>query len=196
MLYSDVRSNARRRSNVVPFSQLSADVRSGRLARFIWISPDVCHDMHGMSGPPCPYSDHPSLRRAGDRFVADAVNALLHSSGWTKRSAIFIMLDETDYNGDKRFGGWLNARGCCDTPVVPKGFASYPRGGAYGGGLIPFSVISGIGKKHFVSNVAHNHYSVLRTIEASWRLGFLGMAADSNNVQSLDEFFNHFGGSQ
>ncbi|MFN2527328.1 MAG: alkaline phosphatase family protein [Candidatus Baltobacteraceae bacterium] len=189
MLYSDVLSSPQRRARVVPFSEFPTDARSGNLPHFIWISPDVCHDMHGMSGPPCPYSDDPQLRRTGDQFVSDAVTMLLRSPTWTGRSVIFIMLDETDYNGDKRYGGWLNARGCCDTPVVPKGFPSYPQGGAYGGGLIPFIVISGVGKKHFVSNIAYNHYSVLRTIESAWRLGFLGMAADSNNVRSLDEFF-------
>lgn len=189
MLYSDVTRNPRRRAHVVPYSQFGSDTKKGHLAKFIWISPDVCHDMHGTSGPPCPYADDPLLRRTGDRFVADAVRSLLRSPAWTARSAIFIMLDETDYSGDKRYGGFLNARGCCDTPVVQKGFKSYPQGGAYGGGLIPFIVISGIGKKHFVSNVEHNHYSVLRTIEESWHLGYLGMAADSNNVRSLDEFF-------
>jgi len=189
MLYTDVASNPRRRAHIVPYSRFASDTRTGHLAKFIWISPDVCHDMHGTSGPPCPYSGDPLLRRTGDRFVADAVRSLLRSPGWTARSAIFIMLDETDYTGNKRYGGWLNARGCCDTPIVQKGFDSYPQGGAYGGGLIPFIVISGIGKKHFVSNVAYNHYSVLRTIESSWHLGYLGMAADSNNVHSLGEFF-------
>jgi len=130
-----------------------------------------------------------ALRRAGDEFVGRWVARIVSSRAWTKKSVIFITTDETTYNGNKMTGGWLDANACCDAPVVPKGFKDFPQGGQYGGGLVPMIVISGIGKKRFVSNVVHNHYSVLRTIEESWGLGYLGMAADANQVRSMWEFF-------
>jgi len=189
MLYADVAGNPARRRRVVPLERLADDLRTGKLPRFAWISPDICHDMHGMSGPQCPYGNDPALRRAGDEFVAQWVTRIVQSRAWTNRSVIFITTDETTYNGNKLTGGWLNANACCDAPVVAKGFPEFPKGGAYGGGLVPMIVISGIGKKHFVSNVVHSHYSVLRTIEESWGLGYLGMAADANQVRSMWEFF-------
>jgi len=189
MLFADVASSPARRNRVVPLGQLARDLRAGDLPQYVWISPDICHDMHGMSGPQCPYSDDAALRRAGDEFVGRWVARIVSSRAWTKKSVIFITTDETTYNGNKMTGGWLDANACCDAPVVPKGFKDFPQGGQYGGGLVPMIVISGIGKKRFVSNVVHNHYSVLRTIEESWGLGYLGMAADANQVRSMWEFF-------
>lgn len=192
MLYRDVRDSAARRSHVLPLSQLGRDLNDGHLPQYAWISPNVCNDMHGMSGSACPYSNDAKLKQMGDRFVADWVHRIMSSKAWTKRSVIFITTDETDYDGaNKATGGWLNAYGCCDSPVVPKDAPFFPSGGMYGGGIIPLIVISGSGKTHFVSHREYNHYSMLRTIEASWRLPFLGMADDNLNVHAMSDFFTN-----
>lgn len=190
MLYDDVRDSAARRANVVPIERLTTDLQANRLPRFVWISPDVCHDMHGMSGEACPYSDDAALKRTSDKYVVDLVQQLRSSKSWTQRSLILIMTDETDYDGAmKSTGGWASAQGCCDAPSVPKNAAFFPQGGIYGGGLSPLIVISPIAKKRFVSDVPANHYSVLRTIELAWNLPLLGMAGDSPQVPDLAEFF-------
>lgn len=189
MLYDDIRNNPGRRTRDVPIDRLWKDLAVRSLPQFAWISPDICHDMHGMSGKACPYSNDDKLRRDADNYVAMLVTRITTSPSWTKRSVIFIMTDETDYTGDKRYGGWLNALHCCDSPLVPKGFAEYPQGGVYGGGLVPLLVISSIGKQHFVGNLSYNHYSVLRTVETAWNLGYLGMAGDSPQVRDLGAFF-------
>ncbi len=44
-------------------------------------------------------------------------------------------------------------------------------------------------KHHFSSNVAYNHYSMLKTIEASWHLGYLGAASDDQQVKLMSDFF-------
>jgi acid phosphatase len=44
--YDDVVRNPSRCHRVVPFTQLSADLRSGTLPRFVWVTPNLCHDMH------------------------------------------------------------------------------------------------------------------------------------------------------
>ena len=190
MLYRDVRRSPARRKHVVPLRQLSKDLSAGDLPQYAWISPNVCHDMHGMDGSACPYSNDAKLKRLGDEFVATWVHRIMSSKSWTKRSVIFITTDETDYDGgNKATGGWLNAYGCCDSPSVPKGAPFFPSGGMYGGGIIPLVVISGVGKPHFVSHRKYNHYAMLRTIEESWGLPFLGMAGDNINVHAMSDFF-------
>ena len=55
-----------------------------------------------------------------------------------------------------------------------------------GGGRVPLLVISSGVPKGFQSAVAHNHYSLVRTIEDAWGLGCLNEACQANN---LGEFF-------
>jgi hypothetical protein len=43
----------------------------------------------------------------------------------------------------------------------------------------------------YVSDQPYNHYSLLKTIEEAWGLGYLGNASDGNNVQSMREFLTH-----
>lgn len=192
MLYDDVRDSAARRAHVVPITQLSADLRAGRLPSFTWISPDVCNDMHGMSGKACPYAHDTQTKERSDAYVARLVRDIRSSKSWTKHSVIFIMTDETDFDSSKEAttGGWASATGCCDSPIVPKNAPFFPHGGMYGGGPAPLIVISPIGKRHYISTHPYNHYSVLSTIEQSWNLPLLGMTSDTLNVQPLDEFFH------
>lgn len=189
MLYDDIRNNAARRAKVVPLTQLAGDAKSGKLAKYIWISPDVCKDMHGTPEEPCPYAKDADLRRSGDDFVKEWVPVLLHAKGWTSHSVIFILTDETTYNGDKATGGWLNADGCCDAPALPPGTALLPKGGTYGGGLIPFVAAGGIVKRGYVSHLEYNHYALLRTIEDAWGLGRLGFTSDTANIRTLADLF-------
>ncbi|MFN2545709.1 MAG: alkaline phosphatase family protein [Actinomycetota bacterium] len=46
MYFDDIRSNRRRCHRVVPFKQLRTDIDRGSLPRFVWLSPDLCHDGH------------------------------------------------------------------------------------------------------------------------------------------------------
>jgi hypothetical protein len=67
--YTAVRDNPRLCRQIVPLTQLAADERSSRLARFIWITPNLCHDMHD-----CPVA-------TGDRFLSTLVPPLLRALG-------------------------------------------------------------------------------------------------------------------
>ncbi len=55
-----------------------------------------------------------------------------------------------------------------------------------GGGRVPLLVISSRGVKGFQSATAHNHYSLVRTIEEAWGLGCLNESCQAN---TLAEFF-------
>ena len=165
----------------------------------MFITPDQCNDMHGgvndaIAGhpeTPCPFNstnDDPNdirLKHNADAFVKGAVTTIMSSRAWTRHSAIFIVADEGDFTGNAVNGGWDSPAGCCDSPVLPEGdpdiSASWP-GGLYGGALVPAVVIDPSGPRHFVSNVAYNHYSLLRTIEDAWGLPELAFTSDHAQV--------------
>jgi hypothetical protein len=67
-------------SHVVPVSELGADERSGALPRFVWITPNLCHDMHDCSPA------------TGDHFLAGLVPGLLRALG--PRGVLFLTWDE------------------------------------------------------------------------------------------------------
>jgi phosphatidylinositol-3-phosphatase len=209
VLFDDIRNNPSRMANVKPYSDFAGDLASGNVADFVWISPDQCNDMHGgvygpIDGHPettCPYGsavDDPndaSLKQKADAFVQAAVHAIMSSKAWTGNSAIFILTDENDYTGNPTNGGWESTAGCCDSPIVQAGDTRISggawTGGVYGGGLIPAIVVTTHGVRQYVSDQPYNHYSLLRTVEEAWSLGYLGNASDANNVQSMKEFFSH-----
>jgi hypothetical protein len=78
--YTRIATNRRRCANVVPLSQLSVDERSGTLPTFIWITPNVCHDMHDCSVA------------TGDRFLGWLVPPLLRHLG--QGGLLFLIWDE------------------------------------------------------------------------------------------------------
>jgi len=80
MYYTPVFRSASRCSRVVPLTQLAADERSHSLPRFIWITPNLCHDMHDCDPA------------QGDRFLSRLVPPLLAALG--ARGILFLTWDE------------------------------------------------------------------------------------------------------
>ncbi len=217
VLFDDIRGDASRLAKIKPYTDFAGDLATGNVPDFVWISPNQCHDMHGgvystvagesVDGAPCPYGsavDDPNdaaLKAKADAFVHDAVTAIMSSKAWTGNSAIFILTDENDFTGNAATDGWESAAGCCDSPILPPGYQFLNShglpdghvwaGGMYGGGLIPAIVVTTHGVRNYVSNTPYNHYSLLRTVEEAWSLGFLGNASDSAQVSSMSEFFTH-----
>jgi hypothetical protein len=175
---------------------------------FVQIAPD------GSDGTPCPYGNHPgdpndeALKAKADAFVHQTIDLITHSHAWTGNSVIFVITDENDFTGDPSTDGWESTAGCCDSPLLPNGYQFLNSGGTpdghvwscpyganpdctYGGGLIPAVVIARHGARHYSSDAPYNHYSLLRTVEENWDLGYLGNAADDTQVQSMDEFLSH-----
>ncbi len=209
VLFTDIRDNPARLANIKPYSQFASDLASNHVADFVWITPDQCNDMHGgiYSGvtgypeAPCPYgktNDDPNdaaLKQKADAFVKTTVEAIMHSSAWTGNSAIFILTDENDYTGNAATDGWASAAGCCDSPILPPGYrflgsngvpdGNTWAGGMYGGGLIPAIVVTTHGRRAYTDTTPYNHYSMLKTIEQAWNLGYLGAASDGAQVTSM-----------
>jgi len=175
MYFSDIRNNPERMERIVPFDTFADDLAKKPIPNFVWISPDQCHDMHGISAanatavgiPDCasPSSglDHKVIA-LGDAFLKSTVETIMHSRAWREDSAIVIAWDEDDYAG---------FAGCCGSPVGTGG-------GILGGARAPALVITSRGARHRSVDTAYNHYSLLGTIQRLWGLGCLGETCDLN----------------
>ena len=203
ILYNDVRLNPARRDDIKPYTDMAADLNGPNPPRYVWISPDICNDMHGgvstaIAGypeTPCPYNNvagdanDEALKAKADAFVKSAVQTIMTSRAWTGNSVIFVVADETDYDGSNPADNdYASVAGCCDSPVLPAGdpqiSASWP-GGVYGGGSAPMIVVSRLGPRHATDATPSNHYSMLLTIEEGLGLGKLGYTTDSAQVHPL-----------
>jgi hypothetical protein len=217
VLFDDIRSNPARLAKVKPYTALADDLQKvSTTPNFVWISPNQCHDMHGgvftavasdgSDGTPCPYgstkddANDAALKQKADAFVKTAVTAIMGSPAWKSGpAAIFVVTDENDFTGNKATDGWETADACCDSPVLPPGYqflgsngqpdGTVWGGGTYGGGLIPAVIVTNRGRTGgYTSQIPYNHYSLLKTVETVFGLGYLGNASDDRQVAPMTEF--------
>ncbi|MFN2548005.1 MAG: alkaline phosphatase family protein [Myxococcales bacterium] len=74
--------------HIRPLAELTADLEQGKAARYNFITPDLCNDMHGARG--C----RRHLLRNGDDWMAKSVPRILASRQYRAGGAIFITWDE------------------------------------------------------------------------------------------------------
>ena len=86
-------------SNVRAFSQLAGDLGSNTVARYNWVVPNLCDDMHNTS--PCATTD-PITN--GDSWLANNLPAILTSPAYTNNGAVFIVWDEGAGTSDGPIG--------------------------------------------------------------------------------------------
>ena len=185
MYFSSIRNSSARMQKIVPFTQFTDDLKEGHVPNFAWISPDQCHDMHGLSSdnaravgiPNCalPASglDH-SIIQLGDAYLQSTLTAIMASSAWKERSAIVIAWDEDDYAG---------YNGCCYSPTGMNGTT-------LGGANAPFMVITSKDSQHIIdSSTPYNHYVLLATLENLWHLGCLANACNFGKTALMTKFF-------
>lgn len=88
--FDSVRNNPTRCVNIVPYTDLMTDLSSSSLTpNFIWISPNLCNDMHDCS------------IAVGDKWLSDNVPAILTSPAFTQQNSILLITwDEDDSNSD------------------------------------------------------------------------------------------------
>ena len=103
--YTDVVGDATRCvHHVVPFTQFSTDLSAGALAKFVWITPDMCHDMHN-----CSVS-------AGDTWLSQVVPSILASPSFNN-AVLFLLWDE----GTTTTGGGGRIPAIVVSPFTPPG---------------------------------------------------------------------------
>lgn len=163
--YADIQHNPARMARIVDAGQFAGDLAANRVPDFVWISPDLCHDMHGRpaSQPGDPCADPHLLVRQGDAFAQTTVDEILRSGAWSGNSLIVLTWDESASSDDS---------GCCN---------------AAGGGHILTLVISHRAQGPRTSAVPANHYALLATIEEGWGLGCLAATCDTANVHPLND---------
>jgi hypothetical protein len=71
-----------------PLADLASDLQAGTTARYNFITPDLCHDMHGASD--CP----PDLHAAADRWLSIWVPRIQASAAYREGGVLFITWDE------------------------------------------------------------------------------------------------------
>jgi hypothetical protein len=168
--FSSIRDNPARVQQIVPFTQFQQDMRAGNIANFVWITPDLCNDMHGTL--PCTSSN--GFIAQGDTFVHSVVQQIMGSSAWKDGTAIVITWDEDGTDNS----------GCCNGPTGVGG-------AALGGGKVPLIVISSANPHHMVLNTgSYNHYSLLATIESLWHLGCLASTCNMSAADLLTPLFS------
>ena len=189
MYFSSINSPFNERlNNIVPLEgHLSHDLAEGTVPNFVWISPNQCHDMHGISAssaalvglPQCGYPSDPTVLdhgaiQLGDAFVKQTVKQIMASKTWrTTRSQIVLSWDENDYSGYSGGPG---------SPVGAKGVV-------LGGGTAASIVISSHAGPHKTSDALLDHYSVLRAIQDEWHLGCLAATCDLRGDQRMTGLF-------
>ncbi len=201
MMYPDVADNPARAKNVVPLTELKPDLASGKVPQYVWITPDICNDMHGMSGPACPYPATgvgPSAQqyRLADAFLRSWVGRIMASPAWTGNSTIFITWDEGSYSNVGPNYGPQSDAGCCDSPILPNppvnpvdvSGGDLVGGKRFGGGRVATIVIARQGARHYTNSGAYNHYSLLATVEQNFGLPLLENAGDTQQVRPLTAF--------
>jgi hypothetical protein len=186
MYFSDIRNDANRMAKIVPLPQLDYDLATGNVPNFVWISPDQCNDMHGVSNgspigyPQCSYPasglDHGAIQ-LGDAFLQQTVTKIMSSHAWTNHSLMVIAWDEDDYND--------YPTGCCSSPTGTAG--TY--GNILGGALTPAIVIQD-SSVHHQSSHPYNHYSLLGTIQKLWHLPCLANTCSINDADLMFDLFD------
>ncbi|HVN52252.1 MAG TPA: alkaline phosphatase family protein [Acidimicrobiales bacterium] len=184
MYFSDIRDSHQRMKRIVPATQLDRDLATGDVPDLVWLSPDQCHDMHGMSPamaaavglPDCGYPDsgldHGAIA-LGDAYLKDTVGKIMASPAWDDGAAIAIVWDEDDYAG---------YAGCCGSPVGTQG-------GVLGGAQAPALVVTSWAQKPQIATQPFNHYSLLATIEHLWGLDCLGHACAIDDDAMMTSLF-------
>jgi hypothetical protein len=165
-----------RMAKLLPYDGFTADLEGG-LARFTWISPDACHDMHGVSpagataigSPDCAYPksglDH-AVIRLGDDYLRETVAAIRGAPVWKDDTAIIIVWDEDDYAGSSGIKG---------SPIGRNGVV-------LGGSRAPLIVVTSMDAPPRKIDEPFNHYNLLATLEALYGVDCLGHACDAKEA--------------
>jgi len=170
--FSDILNNSTRCSNIVLANPsgctvvdcgLTSDLNSASAPNFMWLTPDMCNDMHGFSACSngCTSPENSTCATDGDNYLSSLVPNILNSNTFkTQRSALLIVFDEGNsycpLNGSSEdcvYGVWAGPEA----------------------------------KNNFTSSIFYNHYSFTRTIEANWNLPSL--TSNDASATPMTEFF-------
>src|SRR3989454_12260105 len=88
--FDDIYTNAVNCSNHIrPYAELARDLTNNTVARYNFITPNLCNDMHGAAG--CPPGNRILL---GDTWLANEIPRIMSSQAYSNKGAIIITWDE------------------------------------------------------------------------------------------------------
>jgi hypothetical protein len=90
--FTTIRNNPARCNRIVPFTEFGADLQANTLPNYVWITPNMCNDMHDCA------------IKVGDAWLQAWVPQIIASPAWHDQGVLFITFDEGDLSDDS---------GCC-----------------------------------------------------------------------------------
>jgi phospholipase C len=156
------------------FSRFESDAAAGRLPQFTFLDPNYSTTSQ----------ENPQDIQLGERYVAEVVQALMHSKTW-KRTALFITYDE--------HGGYYDhvpPPAAIAPDSIPPDLAPGDVPGAFDryGFRVPMIVVSPWAKPHYVSRAVTDHTSITAFVERKWNLP--AMTYRDANAHALTDYFN------
>ncbi len=149
-------ASAKCMAHIRPYSELATDLATNRVARYNFITPNVCNDMHGWAFG-CGTQNFSEIS-AGDTWLKSEVPRILASDAYKKNGLLLILWDE----GDESL-----LRHASDGPV-------------------PLLVLSPKAKVGFTSTSTLTHSSTLRTLQEIFGVGpLLRDAAHAKNLSEF-----------
>jgi len=143
-------------AHVRPYSELAADLSANTVARYNFITPNICNDMDGAPGS-CRTTDVDEIK-AGDTWLSTAVPAITASAAYKNGGVLFILWDQ----------GTESVRGT--SQEVPIGCI----------------VLSPTAKAGYASSTKFTHSSMLKTVQEIFGVTpLLGAAATSNDLAEM-----------
>jgi acid phosphatase len=130
--FATMQNDPRQAGNIVPFSQLAADLAADQLPNYGFIVPNIQSDGHDCPGGAASGDDNAKLANA-DAWLAANVQPLLENPTFQASGLLLVTFDES-MDGDT----------------------------AHGGGQVPLLVISSKSKPGFKSTTLYQHQSTLR----------------------------------
>lgn len=148
--------------HVRPYYQLATDLANHAVARYNFITPNLCHDGHEDISP-CDANEPSDNTLRSDTWLKQNVPLILQSDEYKDGGALFIIWDEAEDSG--KFS---------DGPIGMFILSPFAKGG---------------GKKAYTNSIHYDHSSTLKTLEEIFNVQpLLGAAADSE-TKDLRDFF-------
>jgi hypothetical protein len=148
--------------HVRPYSELATDLANGTQARYNFITPNECDDMHGQTfGTMCNSLLDNALIKDADTWLSTEIPKIMGSAAYQNGGVIFVVWDE----GDESFGS------ADDGPM-------------------PFFVISSKAKAGYAGSVPYTHSSTLRSVQEIF--GITPFMRDAANATDLADLFTSF----
>jgi len=85
-------------AHIRPYEELWRDLTNNTVARYNFITPNVCHDMHDSCYPTY------NVIRQGDDWLASEVPKILASHAWQDQGALFLCWDESEQSATGPLG--------------------------------------------------------------------------------------------